>query len=130
MSKHEIITAKENAACEAMKMHLMAAVDIADRNQGGRRAIGEALCAALDTVAGGAPRYDMFGSIREDAAFWADTATPADLEIYTAAALQRITRVTFAERARKRLFWALWETMPQTAKEGFLGRVQKESDPP
>ncbi|HEV8034515.1 hypothetical protein [Yoonia sp.] len=126
MSKHEIIT----PACEAMKMHLMAAVEIAQAQQGGRQAIGEALCAALDTVAGGAPRYDLFSNMREDAAFWADVATPAELEIYIAAALHRIPRVTFAERARKRLFWALWETMPQTAKDGFLGRVQKEAAPP
>lgn len=126
MTRHQAIDPTK----EAIRMHLMAAIDIAEGQQGGRQAIGEALCAALDTVAGGAPRYDLFSNMREDAAFWADVATPAELEVYAAAALQRITRTTFAERARKRLLWALWETMPQTAKQGFLARVQQEANPP
>lgn len=129
MSKHESISAPD-ASCEAMKLHLMAAIDIAQGQQGGRQAVGEALCAALDTVAGGAPRYDLFSNMREDAAFWADVATPAELEVYIAAALHRIPRVTFAERARKRLLWSLWESMPETAKRGFLARVQQEANPP
>jgi hypothetical protein len=130
MSKHEIISASSHTACEAMKLHLMAAIEIAEGQRGGREAIGEALCAALDTVAGGAPRHDTFGDMREDAAFWADMATPVEIEVYAAAALRRMQRVTFAERARKRLFWALWETMPQDAKSGFLSRVRKEAAPP
>lgn len=92
--------------------------------------IGEALSAALDTVAGGAPRYDAFGDMRQDAKWWADTATPVELEIYTAAALRRIERVSFAERARKRLFWALWSAMSGKDRAAFLAHAQKEQAPP
>lgn len=130
MTKHQHFEPQQHAAEDAMRLHILAAVDLACSHPGGRTAIGEALCAALDTVGGGAPRYDAFGDMREDAAFWADIATPIELEAYAAAALHRIQRVTFAERARKRLFWAMWEAMSDKDRSAFLGRVQKGSDPP
>lgn len=129
MTKHQHFEPQQ-ATEEAMRLHIQAAVDLACAQPGGRTAIGEALCAALDTVGGGAPRYDAFGNMREDAAFWADTATPVEIEVYTAAALRRIPRATFAERARKRLFWAMWEAMAQKDRTAFLERVQQGSDPP
>jgi len=130
MSIHERISAGREASEDAMRRHLIAAVDIAERHPGGRTAIGEALCAALDTVGGGAPRYEPFGNMRDDASWWADMATPIELEIYVAAALRRIPRASFAERARKRMFWALWGSMPKTDQEAFLARVEREKTPP
>lgn len=120
--KYDPALSSEAAARDAMFLHLQAAVDIAYQSAG-RQALGEALCAALDTVAGGAPRFDAFGNMREDAAFWADCATPMELEIYAAAALNRIKRATFAERARKRLFWALWQEMKAEDRAAFLAKV-------
>lgn len=130
MTKHQHIEAPQSAAEHAMRLHLQAAADIACAHPGGRRALGEALCAALDTVGGGAPRYDAFGDMREDAAFWADMATPLELETYAAQALRRISRATFAERARKRLFWAMWEAMTDKDQAAFLSRVKQGEPPP
>lgn len=121
---------KEAAGWSACVRALSAAVDAAERLPDGRRALGEALCGALDTVAGGAPKYDAFGDMREDARWWADCATPVELEIYAAAALRRIERATFADRARKRIFWALWKAMSDKDRAAFLGRVRKEEPPP
>lgn len=130
MSKHQIISAERAAAEHAMKLHLMQAVEIASNTPGGQKAIGEALCAALDTVAAGAPRYHMMADMREEALFWADMATPLELEVYAATALRRVGQSTLAERARKRLFWALWGSMAQDAKAAFLARVEREQAPP
>lgn len=114
---------KEAAGWAACVNALSAAVDAAERLPDGRRALGEALCGALDTVGAGAPRFDAFGDMRDDARWWADTATPMELEIYTAAALRRIERATFAVRARKRIFWLLWETMSDADRAAFLAKV-------
>ena len=101
MTQHPRLSAVD-PEIEAIAAHLNAAIDIAHLSPRGRRALGEALCAALDTVGGGAPRYDAFADMRQDAAFWADVATPMELEIYVAAGLKRIKRATFAPAARKR----------------------------
>jgi len=132
MSRHERIrNPYETAAAEkAMRLHLQAAVDVADTHPGGHRAIGEALCAALDTVGAGAPTYGLMGDLREDARVWAELATPLELEAYAAHALRRMQSATFASRARKRLFWALWEGMSEADRDGFLARVRKEDAPP
>ena len=130
MTVHQHIEAtKRDAAAEAMKKHLLAAIDIADSHPGGQRALGECLCLALDTVCQGAPQYQSFGNVRDDATWWADTATPVELEIYTAAALRRITQATFAERARKRVLWHLWQTLPEDVQKAFLAKVVQEAPP-
>lgn len=114
---------KEAAAWGACCRALTAAVDAAERLPDGRRALGEALCGALDTVCAGAPRFDAFGDMRQDAGWWADTATPMELEIYASAALRRIERTHFADRARKRLFWTLWQLMGEADRKAFLSKV-------
>lgn len=108
---------------------LMAAVDAAERMPHGQLWLGEALCGALDTVGAGAPQYTAFGNTRDDATWWADLASPIELEIYAGAALRRIERVTFAERARKRLFMMLWNSFTKNQQGGFL-RSQKGGDLP
>ena len=124
------MSAEMDAMQDAMRRHLLAAVDAVARHPHGRRVLGEALCAGLDTVGEGAPRYEAFGDMRESAAWWADTATPIEIELHLAAALRRVSRVDFAERARKRVFWAMWEAMPQEQREAFLSRVERDAAPP
>lgn len=111
--------AQWGACCRA----LQAALDAAEGLPAGRRAIGEALCAALDTVGAGAPRYEAFGDLREEADWWADTATPLEIEVYAVAALKRIRKATFATRARKRLFMAMWEEFTPQDRSAFLSKV-------
>ena len=124
------MTAEEEAMQDAMRRHLLAAVDAVARHPDGQRVLGEALCAGLDTVGAGAPRYEAFGNMRESAAWWADTATPVEIELYLAAALRRVSRVDFADRARKRVFWAMWEAMPEEQRAAFLSRVERDAAPP
>ncbi|KII11390.1 hypothetical protein [Phaeobacter sp. S60] len=114
--------AQWNACCRA----LQAALDAAEGLPDGRRAIGEALCAALDTVGAGAPRYEMFGDLRAEADWWSDTATPLEIEIYAAAALKRIHNATFATRARKRLFMAMWGEFTDQERGAFLANVNRQ----
>ena len=125
MTKHTPISADDRAAEVGMKSALRMAVEIASNAPGGRQALGEALCATLETVAGGAPQYDAFGDMRSDAAFWADIATPMELEVYGAAALKRIERATFAPAARKRIFNALWQSFTDEERKRFLARAKE-----
>jgi len=129
MTKHQPISieaipdaAQWRKLCEG----LQTAIDAAERMQSGQRVLGEALCAALDTVAGGAPRYEAFGNMREDARWWADCATPAEIEIYLAATLRRLdglNRRGLAEVARKRVFMSLWGAMGARDQKAFLAKV-------
>lgn len=85
------------------------------------------MAAALDDLGAGMPDFDhYFGGLREDAAFWADIATPPELEAYAGAALRRIARVPFALAARKRLIVMLWETMPDADQRAFLSAVDPD----
>jgi len=86
------------------------------------------MAAALEERRAGPPPHMAFGDIREDAAFWADTATPAEVEAVVAAGLRRIERTQFAAAARKRLFVALWETMEADDRRAFLARVDPKGN--
>lgn len=88
--------------------------------------LGQAFCAALDTICAGAPDVPFPAATRSDAALWADSATPVELECYAAAALDRIGRATFAPRARKRIFVAIWESMDKAERRKFLSRVDPD----
>lgn len=103
--------------------HIRAAVDLADEAEHGRAILGGIFASGLDTVAGGAPQYQAFGNIRADAEWWADCATPVELELYAAAALKRIQRQDFAERARKRLLLALWESLDGPSQTRFVSQL-------
>ena len=85
------------------------------------------MAAALDDLAAGdPPMRDPFGSLREDAAFWADCANPAELEAYFASALKRLGNRAIGIRARKRLFAALWQSFDTADRMAFLRRVDAE----
>ena len=118
------VGADHAATWSACQRALMAAVTAAERLPDGQRMLGEALCAALDTVGGGAPRHDAFIAVRDEAQFWADIATPMEIEAYVGAGLRRIGRVAFAEKARKRLFMALWGSFTAKQRADFLAAMQ------
>lgn len=125
MTEHRPIkAATRDPSIEAMARAMEAAIVAAERHPSGRDALGQMLCVALDTVAGGAPLHTAFGDMRSDAEWWADCATPVELELYAAAALRRIERKTFAPRARKRLFKALWRTFTADERAAFLAAVK------
>lgn len=108
-----------------IKGHIGCAVDLAVEG-GMTPALGEALCAALDTVCAGMPDPSHFGAIRHDAAFWADMAHPMEIEAYVAAGLRAASDRVLSPRAQKRLFVALWEAMPPEDRKKFLSRVDPE----
>ena len=62
---------------------------------------------------------------REDARFWAETATPPELEAYALAALQRLHSSPFAGRQIKRLVASLWRQMSPTEQTAFKEWIAK-----
>lgn len=114
------VAAKWMAVCRCLEDAVRISADLPDA----KRILGEALCGALETVCAGGPEYTAFGDMRDDAEWWADLATPMELEIYAGAALKRITRATFAERAKKRLFLALWNGFSEKDRAAFLAKIQ------
>lgn len=83
------------------------------------------VCAAfLEHVAPDGPEFhNVMHGLRAEAEFWADCASPPALEAYVAAGLRQIGRTAFAERARKRIFAALWESFPEADRRAFVERV-------
>jgi len=62
---------------------------------------------------------------RQDARFWAETATPAELECYAFAALERLADAPFSGRQIKRMVATLWRRMSPTEQEAFKGWINK-----
>ena len=80
--------------------------------------------AVLDEAAAGMPCFDPWGDIRADAAFWADVAHPAELEIYAAVAMQKLGQRALGKHMRKRVFKDLWRSFTETERAAFLHHVQ------
>jgi hypothetical protein len=82
------------------------------------------LCAIVDDLGAGIPNaVPLVEGYREDAAFWADTATQPELEAYVAAGLRAIERTAFAVKPRKRLLVSLWDSLPDDDRKSFLRAV-------
>jgi hypothetical protein len=89
-----------------------------------RQALGETFCAALDTLCAGAPAvHTLDEDLGREAFWWAECATPREIEAYAAAALRRIERANFAPAARKRIFLSLWQSMSADDQLAFLSKV-------
>ena len=88
-----------------------------------------AVWAAYDWLQGnsaGMPYVTMAeGAAREDARFWAETASPAELECYALAALDRITPGPFTSRQIKRMVAALWSRMSPAEQQAFKAWINK-----
>ncbi len=79
---------------------------------------------ALAEVEGPGPQASM-DDMRGDAAFWADVASPRELEVYFVACLRRLMRDRglLNTAAQKRLLVALWECLPDAERRAFLCKV-------
>jgi hypothetical protein len=68
------------------------------------------------------------GAAREDARFWAETATPAELECYGLAAIDRLRahNAPFVSRQIKRLVAALWARMAPGEQRSFVEWIVKD----
>jgi hypothetical protein len=67
-------------------------------------------------------------SVRDDARFWAETATPAELECYALAAVDRLAHknAMFASRQIKRLVGALWRRMSPDEAKAFIEWIARD----
>lgn len=87
-------------------------------------AVREAAAAWLEDNGAGSPELATFSEgLRGDAAFWADCASPGELEAYVGAGLRVMGRTAFAAEARKRLLVLIWQSMTETDRRAFLARV-------
>lgn len=87
-----------------------------------RGAVVTVLALALDMYGAGIPE-GYSERLREDADWWADMASQPELEAYAGAALRRIERRGFGEKARKRLLVMLWGTLSDDDRREFLKKV-------
>ena len=62
---------------------------------------------------------------REDARFWAETASPSELASYALAALGRMAPGPFVSRQIKRMVAALWSRMSPTEQQAFKAWINK-----
>lgn len=76
--------------------------------------------ALLIDLAAGMPSDHVFGSIRDDAWWWAKGATPVELIEVTAAALKRLKDRALHIELRKRLFMILLRSFDKAERERFL----------
>ncbi len=75
----------------------------------------------------GLPYVSMVdNAAREDARFWAETATPPELEAFALAALDRLAPAPFASRQIKRLVAALWGRMSPAERQAFKEWITKQ----
>ncbi len=114
----------EAARARAVCSHLVELLGLVTEYE--RPIVAELLSAWLEISGAGAPMLQQFGDLRDDAGWWADSATPLELESYVGAGLRRIERAQFADAARKRIFVALWEGMGAEDRKRFLTRVDPE----
>jgi hypothetical protein len=66
---------------------------------------------------------NLFGFARDDARYWAEIATPPELEAYAVAAMDRLAGSPFASRQIKRLVAALWGRMSPAEQQAFKGWI-------
>lgn len=64
-------------------------------------------------------------SARDDARFWAETASPVELECYALAALDRLAPALFVSRQIKRMVAALWSRMSPAEQQAFKAWINK-----
>ena len=103
---------RRDVACERGMTYLAACATVSP--EGASWAAYDWLMAA----SAGVPDNPL-GFAREDARFWAELASPAELEAYALAALDRLAGAPFASRQIKRLVAALWGRMSPAEQQAF-----------
>lgn len=92
-----------------------------------RESVGWILDRALAELETDGPAASL-DDIRSDATFWADVASPREIEVYFVVCLRRL----MADRGRlntaslKRLLVALWSALPAAEQKAFLAKVDPE----
>lgn len=103
--------------CDAMIA--LARVPVPDR--------ADIACMVIDMCGAGSPDpvRALFERYREDAGFWADSASLPELEAYGAAALREIEDRggRIPEGMLKRLLVDIWARMPEPDRRAFLARI-------
>lgn len=84
----------------------------------------ETALAELET--GGPTLGDPFGTVTGDALIWADCAPAHELAAYATAALDRLRQRRIGLAARKKLFFALWQSLEPEHRLAFLERVRRD----
>lgn len=85
------------------------------------------MAAALDDLGAGMPEFDPFSrNHRADAEFWADIATPPEIEAYAGVCLRKIERASFAIATRKRLLVQLWGSLTDDDRTAFLKAIDPD----
>ena len=82
------------------------------------------MTAALIDLMAGMPDHAVFGSIREDARWWSKAAAPHELFEVTMAALDQLLCKPLHRDMRKRLLWAMWQSLDPENQEAFLSKVR------
>ena len=88
-----------------------------------RQAVAWACYDWLSVNNAGTPYVPLIeGAAREEARFWAETATAPELECYALAAIDKLAahNAPFVSRQIKRLIAALWVRMSPDEKEAFV----------
>ena len=88
----------------------------------------------LQAVEAGLPYLSLIeDTARQDARFWAETATPAELECYALAACDKLSGTTghalFASRQIKRLAGALFRRMSPSEQAAFAKWINEQGKP-
>jgi hypothetical protein len=85
----------------------------------------------IETHGAGIPQVALIAeSARSEARFWADTASPIELECYMVAAVDRLASLASMAHGRqiKRLIAALWARMSPDERKGFLLWVKQQHE--
>lgn len=82
--------------------------------------------AALDDLTGETPS-PAFIDAEHEAAFWAELATPIELEACFTASIERLQQSAHTTNAKKRLFVALWKSFGATDRAAFLDRFGSQA---
>ncbi len=84
------------------------------------------LPAALYDLSAGMPSHAALLSIENEATWWANWASPLELNAAIEAALKVMGSRALHLKTRKQLFVALWNTFSPEDRRAFLIRVDKE----
>ena len=81
------------------------------------------LTAALIDLMAGMPPHAVFGSIREEARWWAQNAAPLELFEVMSAALENLRNKPLHKDMRKRLLWSMWQSLDGESQTAFLAKI-------